>query len=65
MSGPHTKPLGRGTRVRHAIDEHLVGSVTKSQAYGRRWVYYVRWDGHDHDSGQYGIRSLIRTRASR
>lgn len=57
---PLSRPLGPGTRVRHATDAGLVGKVVSSRAVGTHWVYHVHWDGNDHDSGQYGIRSLIR-----
>lgn len=50
--------LHPGTRVRHR--EHgYVGTVVEANAQSnRRFTYVVRWDGFEHDSGEYGIRSL-------
>jgi hypothetical protein len=55
-----TRPMGRGTRVRHVAEPSLVGKIVRSQQRGNRWTYFVRWDGYEHDSGEYGIRSIER-----
>jgi hypothetical protein len=52
--------MGRGTRVRHVAEPSLVGKIVRSQQRGNRWTYFVRWDGYEHDSGEYGIRSIER-----